>query len=58
MEQSEIKINIETPLFNLDNYTYSEKIQEPKYEDKKVTAYVFPTTTCMTSKLIIIKDRN
>ena len=56
MEQSEIRINIETPLFNFDNYTYSEKIQEQKYENKKIIDYVFPTTTCMTSNLIIIKE--
>ena len=58
MEAEKIKINVNMPLFDFADYSYSEKITETKQEQKSSSQYIFQTTTCIDNQLIVLAEQN
>lgn len=56
MSLDNVKIDIGTPIFDFENYTFSEVISEPKFEEIEKDDYVFPITTCIESNLIVLSE--
>jgi len=57
-ELENIKINVNMPIFDFKDYSYSEKIIESKQEQKSSVQYIFPTRTCLDNQLIILTARS
>lgn len=58
MIDGNIKITVNTPLYDFGNYRYSEIINESELEQKHSSKFSFQETTCIENKLIVLAEQN
>jgi len=58
LQEGELKINMNTGIFDFGNYSYSDKITVPTNIQDEKLEYVFPINTCLDNELIVLSEQN
>ena len=52
----ELKLNLGLSISDFENFTYSEEIRNPTFDEEVESNFVFPVTTCYDRELFLLSD--